>query len=117
MDQSLASIAYALKIIVLKEYKLDIDQMPSRGDLEREVFEPIFADNAREAIVEERDRLAAIEREMRAGSGVRVRATADDRGGVRLTPAHRPNEDEDLSPEERAFLHELEKDENGESDK
>lgn len=104
---SLGVIASALKIIVLKEYGADLDQPLTRADREREVFEPIYPDNEREAINEEVERIKreqaewSTSGELRTGRGPAVRIL----GG--LTPASAAGGSEDLTPEEREFLAEL----------
>jgi hypothetical protein len=106
--ESLAAIAYGLKIIVQKEYGVNLDDpMPTRADMEREVFEPMYPDDAAEAVREEIERLQQIEREINTADGVRVSERGGDRRSVvSLSSAHRAGEDDDLTPEERRFLRE-----------
>ncbi len=99
---SLELIARALTVIVQREYSIDLDAPPlSKREQRAEVFEPMYADDEREAIREHVEALR--EAEMDDGSAG---------GGVRLQSATSRGEDE-LTPAERAFLAELESDSSG----
>lgn len=70
MADSLSTIAYGLKIVVMKEYGVDLDApKPSRADLEREIFEPMYVNDETEAIREEVERIQALEAENRDSGG------------------------------------------------
>ena len=109
MAESLAVIANALKVIVIREYSIDLDApQPSRADREREIMEPIYSDNTQEAIREEIARLEAIERDM-AREQRDVRVSARPLRAMQAAQSdHRAGEDDDMSPEERAALREIE---------
>lgn len=103
--QSLGTIASALKIITLKQYGVDLDQPPTRADREREVFEPLYPDNEREAIMEEIERVRAMEAEWQVGSSSSTKSpTRRSLGALTTASAARG---EELTPEEREFLNEL----------
>lgn len=94
---SLELIARALTIIVKREYRVDLDAPPpSKRDRNVEVFEPMYANDAEEAIREHVEALREAELDDGAAGG-----------GVRLKSVTPRGEDE-LTPEERAFLAELE---------
>jgi hypothetical protein len=108
---SLGVIASALKLIVAKEYGVDLDAPPlTRADHTREVFDPIYPDNAVEAIREEVERLQQMEAEMVAGAAAGSGAGGGGRGLMRsvrlggLTPPVRSGDDDELSPQEREFM-------------
>lgn len=100
---SLASIANSLRIVVLREYRIDPDApQPSRAESSLEVFEPMSADNVRDAIREEHERLEALEREIGLANTPPTAASSLLRMQVQ-----RESAGEELSPEEQRFLAEL----------
>lgn len=115
--QSLSTIAQALKVIVLREYNINLDDPPAtRADHTREVFEPIYPDDVQEAVNEEIERLQAIERDM-VGSG----SPREDRQTLtnmqfRAAGSSASPSDEPLTPEEQRFLAEIDPDDGSEAD-
>lgn len=78
MANSLATIAYGIKIIVQKEYGVDLDAPPlTQADREREIFEPMYVNDEEEAIREEVERI----RELEAGN-----SGSDVAGGLKSHP-------------------------------
>lgn len=109
--QSLGTIASALKIITLKQCGVDLDQPPTRADREREVFDPIYPDNVREAISEEVERIRAMEAEWKTfeGPGKDTHFSTPRVLGSLTTPS--ASRGEELTPEEREFLADLDSEE------
>ena len=109
MANSLALIAKALKVIVQREYHVEIDAPePSRADLTREVWEPMYSNNADEAIREERERIEAAEADASAsGSGKRDVRAAELRRLALSYEARGGADSDQLTPEESRFLAEL----------
>lgn len=108
--ESLESLAYGLRIVILREYNIDIAApRATRDDLTREVFDPLWASNEEEAIREERERIEALEADLES---------PDTRDAIREAAARRSlalrrvsgadASDADMTPEERAFLATLE---------
>jgi len=102
---SLSVIAAALKVIVLREYKVDLDAPPlTRADLQREVFEPMYPDGEKEAIREEIERLRAEELEQ-SSSATSDQPGSGQLGGLSLGMSRDTGE---LTREEQDFLAEIE---------
>lgn len=125
---SLSILAKAARVHTLRTYNVDLsDPDPSRADFEREIWEPTHANNEREAIREEVERLQAEQAEFEASQGpissskagresqIREIGLSFSRGRGRDSTfgapegAYRPNStvDEPLTPQERDFLREM----------
>jgi len=90
---ALESIAEALRIVVLREYGVDVAAPPpTRADLNVNLFDPMYPDEITEAARDHVEAMGRIEREMRAES------------------AYGKSESE-LSEQEKQFLHALHEDE------
>jgi hypothetical protein len=118
MANSLATIAYALKIIVQKEYGVDLDAPKlSRADFEREIFEPMYVNDEEEAVREEVERIQALEAEngrSDGSGGLKSHPNASDtqisRFGMKFAPTNtRGGDSDELTEQERDFLAEIDR--------
>jgi hypothetical protein len=108
---SLDLIARGIKVIVQKEYGRDLDAPPpTRADLTRDVFEPLYPDDMADAVREEVERIerAAEEARVADAASAGVSPARALRGGLSLnfspTARESAGEDDDMTPQEREFL-------------